>query len=74
MNTPRLTPETNEADTIPYMDGNELTWWVKKDFARTLERERDEARRYAEEWRRHCLKRHVVSQIVSSKLPWEEEP
>lgn len=34
--------------------------------------ERDEARKSAEEWREHCLKRHVMSQIISSKLPWEE--
>lgn len=38
-----------------------------------LERQRDEARKCAEEWREHCLKRHVMSQIVSSKLPWEEK-
>lgn len=42
--TQRPTPETDASDTIPYMDGDELTWWVKKDFARKLERERDEAR------------------------------
>ena len=40
--TQRPTPETDASDTIPYMDGDELTWWVKKDFARKLERERDE--------------------------------
>lgn len=40
----RPTPETDAADTIPYMDGDELTWWVKKDFARKLERERDSAK------------------------------
>lgn len=33
--------------------------------------ERDEARKSAEEWREHCLKRHVMSQIISSELPWE---
>ena len=38
-----------------------------------MERQRDEARKCAEEWREHCLKRHVMSQIVSSKLPWEEK-
>jgi len=49
------TPETDEADTIPYMDDDELTWWVQKDFARKLERERDEAREYAERCKKGCI-------------------
>lgn len=69
------TPETDlfqrkvERDEHNSIVGTNAAWrW----FAGRLERERDEARKYANEWREHCLKRHVMSQIVSSKLPWEK--
>lgn len=42
-------------------------------FIDRLKQDLVEARKCAEEWREHCLKRHVMSQIVSSKLPWEEK-
>jgi len=56
------TEETNE-DTASAIGG----------FIDRLKNDLAEARKCAEEWREHCLKRHVMSQIVSSKLPWEEK-
>lgn len=76
----RPTPETDAADTIPYMDGDELTWWVKKDFARRLEMERDEAREEAAALRRNpdisiCDKGHrfrtIASHPAKSEREWE---
>lgn len=75
MKNTHKTPETDafkrkvEREEYNCIAGTNDAWcW----FARKLERERDEARECANEWREHCLKRHTMSQIVSSKLPWEE--
>jgi len=67
------TPECDRHKEQMQIEDADVAYAETLYLAIKLESERDEARKCAEEWREHCLKRHVMSQIVSSKLPWEEK-
>lgn len=65
------TPQTDEEEISRGGDG--YYWdYVQSDFARKLERERDEARREAEVWRDNWRNQRVMSIIISDKFPWEK--
>ena len=46
---------------------------VRYDYARRLERERDEARKLAEQWRELWRGRDSTSLVPSLRLPWETD-
>ena len=56
---------TPETDATEPAIGNDRCGWVRADFARKLERERDEARRIAEKYRDLW--------VHDEPLPWEKE-
>ena len=66
------TPETDSAQLREYHSNPEAPRVVYADFARMLERERDEARKFAEEYRRVW---EMVSDAIDETpnhdpLPW----
>jgi hypothetical protein len=70
----KLGDDMYDKDT-PETDGRKAEWMgndvVTADFARKLERERDEARRLAEEWKDHALSRSCEAP-KPHLLPWEK--
>lgn len=73
------TPETNKhVEMIQHFDPSScrhvLMPWVRVDFARRLERERDEARRLAESYRNEAACMLGASPLLADRLPWEHKP